>query len=64
MTTSTAIDVRPAAARPSDDVEVRHACIRGALDFQGVGRLEAGDAVRLSPAGADGAEVLVWELGA
>ena len=44
---------------------------RGALDFDGVGRLEAGDAVRLTAAGAplltagaDGAEVLIWELGA
>jgi redox-sensitive bicupin YhaK (pirin superfamily) len=44
---------------------------RGALDFAGVGRLEAGDAVRLTAAGtplltagADGAEVLIWELGA
>jgi redox-sensitive bicupin YhaK (pirin superfamily) len=44
---------------------------RGALDFQGVGRLEAGDAVRLTAAGApqltagaEGAEVLIWELGA
>jgi redox-sensitive bicupin YhaK (pirin superfamily) len=44
---------------------------RGALDFAGVGRLEAGDAVRLTAAGtplltagADGAEVLIWERGA
>ena len=44
---------------------------RGDLDFQGVGRLEAGDAVRLTAAGtplltagADGAEILIWELGA
>lgn len=43
---------------------------RGDLDFQGVGRLEAGDAVRLTAAGAPlltagagGAEVLIWELG-
>ena len=43
---------------------------RGDLDFQGVGRLGAGDAVRLTEAGAplltagaDGAEVLIWELG-
>ena len=43
---------------------------RGDLDFQGVGRLEAGDAVRLTTAGAPlltagagGAEVLIWELG-
>jgi quercetin 2,3-dioxygenase len=43
---------------------------RGALDFAGVGRLEAGDAVRLTEAGAprltagaDGAEILIWELG-
>ena len=44
---------------------------RGALDFAGVGPLEAGDAVRLTAAGAplltagaEGAEVLIWELGA
>ena len=44
---------------------------RGTLDFDGVGRLEAGDAVRLTAAGSprltagvDGAEVLIWELGA
>ena len=44
---------------------------RGALDFDGVGRLEAGDAVRLTAAGSplltagvEGAEVLIWELGA
>jgi redox-sensitive bicupin YhaK (pirin superfamily) len=43
---------------------------RGALDFAGVGQLHAGDAVRLTAAGAplltagpDGAEVLIWELG-
>ena len=44
---------------------------RGTLDFPDVGRLEAGDAVRLTAAGSplltagvDGAEVLIWELGA
>jgi quercetin 2,3-dioxygenase len=44
---------------------------RGDLDFAGVGRLGAGDAVRLTAAGApqltagaEGAEVLIWELGA
>ena len=44
---------------------------RGDLEFAGVGGLEAGDAVRLTAAGAplltagpDGAEVLIWELGA
>jgi redox-sensitive bicupin YhaK (pirin superfamily) len=44
---------------------------RGDLDFQGVGRLDAGDAVRLTgagapllTAGAEGAEILIWELGA
>ena len=44
---------------------------RGALDFAGVGQLGAGDAVRLTEAGAplltagaEGAEVLIWELGA
>ena len=44
---------------------------RGDLDFQGVGRLSAGDAVRLREAGAplltagaEGAEILIWELGA
>jgi redox-sensitive bicupin YhaK (pirin superfamily) len=43
---------------------------RGELDFQGVGLLRAGDAVRLTVAGAplltaggDGAEILIWELG-
>ena len=44
---------------------------RGALTFEGIGRLEAGDAVRLTAAGAptlvadetEGAEVLIWELG-
>jgi quercetin 2,3-dioxygenase len=74
MTTSTAIDVRPAPARrsPCPDARMAHLYVaRGALDFQGVGRLEAGDAVRLSPAGAPlvtagahGAEALVRELGA
>ena len=44
---------------------------RGDLDFQGVGQLHAGDAVRLTEAGAplltagaEGAEILIWELGA
>ena len=45
---------------------------RGALDLAGAGRLEAGDAVRLTAAGSpslvadpvEGAEVLIWELGA
>jgi redox-sensitive bicupin YhaK (pirin superfamily) len=44
---------------------------RGDLDFQGVGQLSAGDAVRLREAGAplltagaEGAEILIWELGA
>ncbi len=45
---------------------------RGAVDFDGAGRLEAGDAVRLTAAGSPtftadataGAEVLIWELGA
>ena len=44
---------------------------RGNLDFAGVGPLEAGDAVRLTAAGAplltagpEGAEILIWELGA
>ena len=44
---------------------------RGDLDFHGAGRLEAGDAVRLNAAGAplltagaEGAEILIWELGA
>jgi redox-sensitive bicupin YhaK (pirin superfamily) len=44
---------------------------RGELDFAGVGPLEAGDAVRLTAAGAplltagaEGAEILIWELGA
>jgi redox-sensitive bicupin YhaK (pirin superfamily) len=44
---------------------------RGELDFQGLGRLGAGDAVRLTAAGAplltagaEGAEILIWELGA
>ena len=54
------------------DARMAHLFVaRGALDFQGVGRLEAGDAVRLSAAGAplltagaQGAEVLIWELGA
>jgi quercetin 2,3-dioxygenase len=43
---------------------------RGDLDFQGVGHLGAGDAVRLTEAGAPlltagagGAEILIWELG-
>lgn len=43
---------------------------RGELDFAGVGHLDAGDAVRLTAAGAPlltagagGAEVLIWELG-
>jgi len=44
---------------------------RGALTFEGAGRLEAGDAVRLTDASspiltadANGAEVLIWELSA
>ena len=44
---------------------------RGDVDFQGVGRIEAGDAVRLTAAGAprltagaEGAEILIWELDA
>lgn len=44
---------------------------RGTVDFQGVGRLAAGDAVRLTAAGTprltagpEGAEILIWELGA
>jgi len=43
---------------------------RGGLDMAGAGPLEAGDAVRLTAAGAplltagaEGAEVLIWELG-
>ena len=43
---------------------------RGGVDFQGVGLLHAGDAARLTgagapllTAGADGAEILIWELG-
>ena len=43
---------------------------RGAAELEGAGRLEAGDAVRLTAAGApgltadpaDGAEVLIWEM--
>ena len=43
---------------------------RGAADLEGAGRLNAGDAVRLTAAGAptltadatDGAEVLIWEM--
>jgi len=45
---------------------------RGAVTFDGAGRLEAGDAVRLTAAGAPtitadataAAEVLIWEMGA
>ena len=45
---------------------------RGSLTLEGAGRLDAGDAVRLTTAGsptftadpAEGAEVLIWELGA
>ena len=35
---------------------------RGAVTFDGAGRLESGDAVRLTADAAEGAEVLVWEL--
>ena len=41
---------------------------RGAVDFEGVGRLDQGDAVRLTDAGSptltagpDGSEVVIWE---
>jgi hypothetical protein len=45
---------------------------RGAVILDGAGRLEAGDAVRLTAAGSpsvtadpvEGAEVLIWELAA
>ncbi|MGI8809591.1 MAG: pirin family protein [Acidimicrobiales bacterium] len=55
------------------DARMAHVFVaRGALTFEGVGRLQAGDAVRLTAAGApalvgdeiDGAEILIWELGA
>lgn len=54
------------------DAQRAHLFVAGGdLEFLGVGRLEAGDAVRLTvagapllTAGAGGAEVLIWELGA
>jgi redox-sensitive bicupin YhaK (pirin superfamily) len=54
------------------DTRMAHVFVaRGDLDFQGVGRLQAGDAVRLVAAGAplltagpEGAEILIWELAA
>jgi redox-sensitive bicupin YhaK (pirin superfamily) len=55
------------------DARMAHVFVaRGALDLAGAGRLEAGDAVRLGAAGSpslvadpvEGAEVLIWELGA
>ncbi|HEV2758454.1 MAG TPA: pirin family protein [Acidimicrobiales bacterium] len=62
----------PGETVPVPDARMAHLFVaRGALIFQGVGRLEAGDAVRLTAAGAptlvaddtEGAEVLIWELG-
>ncbi len=55
------------------DARMAHVFVaRGALTLDGAGRLEAGDAVRLTAAGSpslvadpvDGAEILIWELGA
>ena len=55
------------------DARMAHVFVaRGALVLDGAGRLEAGDAVRLTAAGSpslvaapvEGAEVLIWELGA
>jgi redox-sensitive bicupin YhaK (pirin superfamily) len=54
------------------DARMAHVFVaRGALTFAGAGRLEAGDAVRLTGGGSpalvadpvEGAEVLIWELG-
>ncbi len=52
-----------------DAVRVHAFVARGEADFAGVGQLVAGDAVRLTAAGAPlltagagGAEVLIWEL--
>ena len=61
----------PGEAASLPDARLAHLFVaRGALDLQGAGRLEAGDAVRFTEAGApsitadpsEGAEVLVWEL--
>ena len=62
----------PGEAETVPDARMAHLFVaRGALTFEGVGRLETGDAVRLTAAGApalvaddiEGAEVLIWELG-
>jgi redox-sensitive bicupin YhaK (pirin superfamily) len=54
------------------DARMAHLFVaRGSLSFDGAGALEAGDAVRMTAAGApaltagpEGAEILIWELGA
>jgi len=65
--------LRPGEAVSVPDARRAHLFVaRGALTFAGAGRLEAGDAVRLTDAGSptltadatEGAEVLIWELGA
>ena len=65
--------LRPGEAAAVPDARFAHVFVaRGALTLDGAGRLEAGDAVRLTAAGApsitadpaEGAEVLIWELAA
>ncbi|HEX2046768.1 MAG TPA: pirin family protein [Acidimicrobiales bacterium] len=63
--------LRPGETAAVPDARSAHLFVaRGALTLDGAGRLEAGDAVRFTEAGApsitadpaDGAEVLIWEL--
>jgi redox-sensitive bicupin YhaK (pirin superfamily) len=65
--------LQPGERVPVPDARLAHVFVaRGAVTMDGVGRLDAGDAVRLTAAGSpaliadpvDGAEVLIWELAA
>jgi redox-sensitive bicupin YhaK (pirin superfamily) len=64
--------LQPGETVAAPDARMAHVFVaRGALTLDGAGRLEAGDAVRLTAAGSpaltagpDGAEILIWELGA
>jgi redox-sensitive bicupin YhaK (pirin superfamily) len=63
--------LKPGETATAPDARFVHVFVpKGAADLEGVGRLEAGDSVRLVAAGsrklvadaASGAEVLVWEM--
>ena len=63
--------LRPGASLALPDAPFVHLFVGGgAVDLEGVGRVEAGDAVRITAAGApavvadpaQGAEILVWEM--